>query len=174
MPEIKAAPEIKGYILETKGQRARIKVNKKESERKGLPNYLDCWNSIGAKKGEIVDVQLRELNNKKGMLIMYAIPILSLLAGIIFGNSVAIFFKMDNFYPMIGGGILWLFFGITYSNDFRKDVVKRGEQPVIIDIIYEMETLVEEQEKKDKVAGDLINKKPESIQTEDLEKTKNK
>lgn len=168
-------PEIKGYILEIKGQRARIKVNKKESERKGLPTYLDCWNSIGAKKGEIVDVQLQELNNKKGMLIMYAIPILALLAGIIFGNSVAIFFKIDNLYPMIGGGILWLFFGLIYSSDFRKDVVKRGEQPVIIDIIYEMETLEEEQEKKDKVAGALLNKNPEEVQVEEIEEeTKNK
>lgn len=155
--------EIKGYILETKGQRARVKVNKKESETKGLPNYLDCWNSIGAKKGEIVDIQLQELNPKKGLFIVYGIPFLALLAGIIFGNSVAIFFKVDNFYPMIGGGILWLFFGIIYARDFNKDVTKRGQQPVIVDIIYEMETILEEEEKRAKVAGDLINKDSKKV-----------
>ena len=167
MAEKTKVVEIKGYILETKGQRARIKVNKKQSAMKGLPTYLDCWNSIGAKKGEIVDVQLQELNNKKGMFIMYAIPVLALLAGVIFGNSVSIFFKIDNFYPMIAGGILWGFFGIIYSTDFRKDVAKRGEQPVIVDIIYEMDTLEEEKEKQNQVAGDLAEKKPEKIEVKE-------
>ena len=51
--------EIRGIIVKKQGERAEIKVDKTESELTGLPKYLDCWNPVGAKAGDVREVNVR-------------------------------------------------------------------------------------------------------------------
>lgn len=130
--------EIQGYVISHKGQRARVKVDKEGSTiKKGLPQYLDCWNSIEASEGLLVEVEMRDLDEKKAKMITYGIPVLTLIAGAIFGNSFAIFLKWDRFWSVFVGSVLWFLIGINFSHTFSKDVASKGEQPVITKVIYD-------------------------------------
>ncbi len=129
-------PEIKGLIVECKGERARVKIDQQNSEMKNLPKYLDCWNKIDAKKGMTVKIEMQELDQKKAQKIIYSVPALFLIAGASFGRVIANYFSWDMIWTILGSAVLWLFMGITYARTFRRDAVRKGEQPVIVDVIY--------------------------------------
>lgn len=126
--------EIRGIVVKKHGERAEIKVDKTESELTGLPKYLDCWNPVGAKAGDIVGAEYRDMDETKAKLIMYGLPIGGVLAGVAFGNSLATFFHMDKLPFIAGGVVLWLIVTISYARIFRRDAVRQGRQPVIFEI----------------------------------------
>ncbi|MDO4922361.1 MAG: SoxR reducing system RseC family protein [Phascolarctobacterium sp.] len=126
--------EIRGIVVKKHGERAEVKVDKTESELTGLPKYLDCWNPVGAKAGDIVGAEYRDMDETKAKLIMYGLPLGGVLAGVAFGNSLATFFHMDKL-PFIAGGVaLWLIVTVSYARIFRRDAVRQGRQPVIFEI----------------------------------------
>lgn len=126
--------DIKGIVIKRQGERAEVKVDKTKSTGSNLPKYLDCWNPVNAKAGEVVGVEYQELDKRKAQLIMYGLPVLGLLAGAAFGNSLAIFFHMDRFYFILGGVVLWLLVAINYARIFKRDAMRQGKQPVIVEI----------------------------------------
>ncbi len=126
--------EIRGIVVKKHGERAEIKVDKTESELTGLPKYLDCWNPVGAKAGDIVGAEYRDMDETKAKLIMYGLPLGGVLAGVAFGNSLATFFHMDKLPFIAGGVVLWLIVTISYARIFRRDAVRQGRQPVIFEI----------------------------------------
>ncbi|MEG0831033.1 MAG: SoxR reducing system RseC family protein [Acidaminococcaceae bacterium] len=129
--------EIKGWILEQKGERARIKIDQEKSTAPHLPKILDCWNPTNAKPGDKVEIEMRAFDKKKAKMIIYGLPVFSLMAGAAFGNSVAIFFGWQKLWAIVGGMAIWLFMGMSYVNTFRRDAVREGEQPVVVAITYE-------------------------------------
>lgn len=126
--------DIKGIVIKRQGERAEVKVDKTKSTGSNLPKYLDCWNPVNAKAGEVVGVEYQELDKRKAQLIMYGLPVLGLLAGAAFGNSLAIFFHMDRLYFIAGGIVLWLLVAINYARIFKRDAMRQGKQPVIVEI----------------------------------------
>ena len=126
--------EIRGIIVKKHGERAGVKVDKTESELTGLPKYLDCWNPVGAKAGDIVGAEYRDLDKTKAKLIMYGLPVAGVLAGVAFGNSLATFFHMDKLPFIAGGIVLWLIVTVSYARIFKRDAVREGKQPVIYEI----------------------------------------
>ncbi len=152
-----AETEIIGYVTERIGQRARVRIDKNKSTKQNLPKFLDCWNACEAKKGTQVMVELQTLSPKKAKMTIYGIPILSLLAGLAFGNGFAIAFGWAKMVPIIGGGVLWLLLGWNYSRDFRRDAARKGEQYVISGAYYG-DTDVDES-KKDTGLTDAETKK---------------
>lgn len=126
--------DIKGIVIKRQGERAEVKVDKTKSTGSNLPKYLDCWNPVNAKAGEVVGVEYQELDKRKAQLIMYGLPMLGLLAGAAFGNSLAIFFHMDRLYFIAGGIVLWLLVAINYARIFKRDAMRQGKQPVIVEI----------------------------------------
>ncbi len=126
--------EIRGIIVKKHGERAEVKVDKTESELTGLPKYLDCWNPVGAKAGDIVGAEYRDLDKTKASLIMYGLPVAGVLAGVAFGNSLATFFHMDKLPFIAGGVVLWLIVTVSYARIFKRDAVREGKQPVIYEI----------------------------------------
>lgn len=126
--------DIKGIVIKRQGERAEVKVDKTKSTGSNLPKYLDCWNPVNAKAGEVVGVEYQELDKRKAQLIMYGLPVLGLLAGAAFGNSLAIFFHMDRLYFILGGVVLWLLVAINYARIFKRDAMRQGKQPVIVEI----------------------------------------
>lgn len=139
--------EIRGIVVKKKGERAEIKVDKTESELTGLPKYLDCWNPVGAKAGDTVGAEYRDMDEKKAKLIMYGLPVAGVIAGVAFGNSLATFFHMDQLPFIIGGVALWLLVTVSYARMFRRDAVRQGKQPVIFEI--QAEEMVIDMSKKD-------------------------
>ncbi len=138
--------EIVGIVVKKQGERAQIKVNKSESELKMLPKYLDCWNPIGAKTGDIVGVEYRDLDKRKAQMIMYGLPIAGVLAGVAFGNSLATFFHMDKLPFIAGGIVLWEIVTIAYAHMFKRDAVRDGMQAVIYEV--HVEEMVIDMDKK--------------------------
>lgn len=126
--------DIKGIVIKRQGERAEVKVDKTKSTGSNLPKYLDCWNPVNAKAGEVVGVEYQELDKRKAQMIMYGLPVLGLLAGAAFGNSLAIFFHMDRLYFILGGVVLWLLVAINYARIFKRDAMRQGKQPVIVEI----------------------------------------
>jgi len=51
-----------------------------------------------------------------------------------FGRSLATFFYMDSLWFMVGGVALWLFMAMTYVRTFKRDAVREGVQPVVVEI----------------------------------------
>ncbi len=126
--------EIRGIVTKLNGERAEVKVDKSKSSAASIPRYLDCWNPINAKAGQNVGVEYQALEKRKAQLIIYGLPVLGVIAGATFGNSLALFFHMDKVKFILGGVLLWLLIAVNYVRIFRRDAVRSGLQPVIVDI----------------------------------------
>lgn len=126
--------EIRGIIIKKRGERAEVKVNRAESELKSLPKYLDCWNPVGAKAGDVVGAEYREFDQKKAKAIIYGLPLTGVLAGVACGHSMATFFHMDDLPFIAGCIVLWLIVTVNYARIFKRDAVREGKQPVIYEI----------------------------------------
>lgn len=126
--------EIRGLVVKKNGERAEVKVDKIESELKNLPKYLDCWNPVGAKAGDIVGAEYRDFDQKQAKLIIYGLPVAGILAGVACGHSMATFFHIDELLPIAICIVLWLLVTVNYARIFKRDAVRDGQQPVIYEI----------------------------------------
>ena len=86
---------IKGTVTETHGERAKVRVNFKETTERGMRAYIDCWNPISAHPGDNVVIEYRKVDEKKAKWFQILLPVLCLAAGGIFGHALAGFFKME-------------------------------------------------------------------------------
>lgn len=134
--------EIQGVVLKKQGERCEIKVDREASENKNLPRYLDCWNPIGAKVGDIVGAEYRSLEDGKAKAILYGVPICGLFAGGAFGYAQAIFFGGNPVWYVLGGVAVFEFVSLSYARMFKRDAMRQGIQPVTYEIHVE-ETVVD-------------------------------
>ena len=128
--------EFIGYVIERKGQRAKVKIDRSRCKGTNVPKFLDCWNACEAKIGSEVEVGRQSVNPHKAKLIVYGIPLLCAVAGAVFGNGIARFFRWPSMESIIGGALLWLALGWSYVGPFRKEVVAKGEQWTVMGIYY--------------------------------------
>lgn len=121
---------IKGTVLETHGERAKVRVNFKETDEKGLRAYIDCWNPISAHAGDNVIIEYRKVDERKAKFFQIMLPVICLAAGGIFGYVMAGYFHLEYwFWPFVGGSILvWLFVAYNYIKIFRRDAMTKQEQ----------------------------------------------
>lgn len=123
-----------GMVMKRQGERADVKIDKTRTTEEHLPKYLDCWNPISAKAGEIVEVQYQELGKGKANLITYGFPVLGILAGVACGHSIATFFHDEPLWWIVGAVVLWLGVTVNYARIFKRDAVREGPQPTIVGI----------------------------------------
>ena len=126
--------ELVGLVLEKHGERAKIKLDKDKSKGDKVPKYLEAWCPINAKVGDVVGIEYQEMNKRKMQMVLYGFPVLAVIAGAVFGNSIAIFFGMDKTMPMMSGVVIWLLIAVNYARIFKRDAVREGVQPVVIEI----------------------------------------
>ena len=119
MAEMRA--ELVGLLIEKHGERAKIKLDKDKSKGEKIPKYLEAWCPINAKVGKM-------------QMILYGFPVLSVIAGAVFGNSIAVFFDIDKTMPVMLGVVIWLLVSVNYARIFKRDAVREGVQPVVIEI----------------------------------------
>ncbi|MBQ9763344.1 MAG: SoxR reducing system RseC family protein [Phascolarctobacterium sp.] len=128
------AAEIKGLLIKKYGERAEVKVDRTQTKVTGIPKYLDCWCPINAKVGDVVGVEYQELEKRKGQMVIYGFPVLGVVAGYAFGQSLATFFHMDALWFIVGGIVLWTFIALNYVRTFKRDAIRQGAQPVVVEI----------------------------------------
>ena len=133
-----------GMVMKRQGERAEVKVDKSRTVLAGVPKYLDCWNPISAKAGEIVGVEYQELGKNKANLITFGFPVLGILAGVACGHSLANFFQGDMLIYMGVSVLLWLGVTINYARIFRRDAVREGAQPTIVEVEMKPPVVMEE------------------------------
>lgn len=126
--------EIRGIVVKKQGERAEVKVDKAESELTGLPKYIDCWNPVGAKAGDVVGAEYRDFDQRKAKLVIYGLPVAGILAGVACGHSMATFFHMDELPFIAVCIVLWLLVTVNYAHIFKRDAVREGKQAVIFEI----------------------------------------
>jgi len=145
-----------GMVMKRNGERAEVKVDKTRTAMEGLPKYLDCWNPISARAGEVVGIEFQELAKSKANLITYGFPVLGILAGVACGHSLANFFHGNQWIYMGVATVLWLGVTINYARIFRRDAVREGAQPTIVEIEMKAPTISEQNSVKpnEKVEGD--------------------
>jgi len=129
--------EIQGIVMKTYGERCEIKVDKDASEGSHLPKYLDCWNPIGAKPGDIVGAEYRSMEGSKAKAIFYGVPVFGFFAGAAFGYAQAKFFDLEPWYMVLGGIVLFEMVSINYARIFKRDAMREGIQPVTYEIHVE-------------------------------------
>ena len=49
-------------------------------------------------------------------------------------NSIAVFFDIDKTMPVMLGVVIWLLVSVNYARIFKRDAVREGVQPVVIEI----------------------------------------
>lgn len=130
----KLKSDIIGLLIEKRGERARIKVDKERSVGEKVPKFLEAWCPINANVGDIVGIEYQEMNKRKMQLVLYGFPVLAVIAGAVFGNSLAIFFNIDKALPMLLGVVIWLLLAVNYARIFKRDAVREGIQPVVVEI----------------------------------------
>ncbi|MCQ2565067.1 MAG: SoxR reducing system RseC family protein [Clostridia bacterium] len=136
--------EIWGMVMKRQGERAEVKIDRTKTTVEHLPKYLDCWNPISAKAGEIVGIEYQELSAGKAKLITYGFPVLGILAGLACGHSIANFFQKDPLWFIVVSAILWLGVTINYARIFKRDAVREGAQPTIVEVKMFIPKITEE------------------------------
>ena len=117
MAEMRA--ELVGLLIEKHGERAKIKLDKDKSKGEKIPKYLEAWCPINAKVGDVVGVEYQEMNKRKMQMILYGFPV---------------FFDIDKTMPVMLGVVIWLLVSVNYARIFKRDAVREGVQPVVIEI----------------------------------------
>lgn len=97
---------------------------------------LEARNDIGAKPGQRVAIEIREINMLKAAFVVYILPLFMIFFGVIAGGFVAEGFGYQLLGFQVAGGIIAFILSVVYIKFFdsaaRSDVKM---QPVIIRVL---------------------------------------
>lgn len=154
--------ELIGMVLDRKGERARVRIDHKRSSQEYKGSFVDVWNSISAKPGQMVILENREFDPKKAKLMVYLLVPLCMLAGLAFGNALSVFFTLTDWRKWAVMGLMvaiWGVIGRVYIKTLKRDVLKYGMQLAIVNQWYPpQEKSKEEKEDKPKKAATVARK----------------
>ena len=133
-----------GMVLEVSGRMAKVKTSRhNDCENCGAcpgnsAMVLDARNSIGAKPGQRVLVEIKEINMLKAAFTVYILPLIAAFAGAIVGDFIGRFLGFEELISRLIGGsgmtLLSVWYIKYYDNSARMD---DKMQPTIIQIISE-------------------------------------
>jgi sigma-E factor negative regulatory protein RseC len=119
--------EEEGIIIELlKGNMAKVKVGRHgECKNCGAcPGdsalIIEAQNSIGAKAGQKIAFEMKETNMLMAAFVVYIVPLIAILVGIIVGQAVALKFGYFVQGFQIAGGILAFIISIINIKIFEK------------------------------------------------------
>ncbi len=132
-----------GIVLEViGGNLAKIKASRhNDCENCGAcpgnsAMVLEALNDIGAKPGQRVAFEVREVNMLKAAFIVYILPLIAILMGAMAGGKVAERLSSEVLWWQIAGGVLAFILSVIYikyfDNAARTDVKM---QPIIVRIL---------------------------------------
>lgn len=132
-----------GIVLEVMGGNlAKVKASRhNDCENCGAcpgnsAMVLEALNDVGAKPGQRVAFEVREVNMLKAAFIVYILPLIAVFIGAVAGGSVADRLGSQALWWQITGGVLAFILSVIYIKYFdhaaRTDVKM---QPIIIRIL---------------------------------------
>lgn len=97
---------------------------------------IEAKNAIGAKKGQRISFQIKETNMLMAAFVVYIVPLVAVVVGVIVGQIIAKKFGYDLRGFQIGGGIITFILSMINIKKFDKFVHDNDKmQPVITQII---------------------------------------
>jgi len=131
-----------GIVLEVNNHMAKVKTSRhNDCENCGAcPGnsalVLEARNDIGAKPGQRVAIEIREINMLKAAFIVYILPLITVFIGVVAGGFFAESFGYQPLVLQVIGGVMAFVLSVLYIKFFdsaaRSDVKM---QPIIIRIL---------------------------------------
>lgn len=131
-----------GIVLEVIGKMAKVKASRhSDCENCGsCPGntaiVVEAYNAAGAKPGQLVAIEIREVNMLKAAFVVYMMPLLAVFVGALAGNYVAPYIEIDSLLTSIAGGAGFFALAVWYVKHF--DQVARTDErmrPVVVAIL---------------------------------------
>ena len=136
-----------GIVVDVSGGVAKVSVLKKSACEQcaasgvchpGDMEYLEAANPLGAKKGQKVKVVLAPQVYLKASLILYGVPMVTLVGGAIFGKNMALRFGAEaasDLWAFIAGFACMLV-SFLFIRSYNKKVEKTQKyKPMIVEIL---------------------------------------
>ena len=124
-----------GIIEEIRSTQAKIRIT--DPNYKSSKRVIEAWNNISAKVGEKVLVEERYLDNKKILSMTLGIPVMSAIAGFVFGGVMAGYFNADIWMCRGISTALWLVASLIYTIPLRKNVAANQSSFVVTKVVYD-------------------------------------
>jgi len=131
-----------GVVLEIIGDIAKVKTSRhNDCENCGAcpgnsAMVLEVLNQVGAKPGQRVVVEVREVNMLKAAFIVYILPLIAVFIGALLGGTLAQKFGNESLWFQVAGGAVAFVLSVVYIKYFdaaaRLDVKM---QPTIVRIL---------------------------------------
>ena len=131
-----------GIVLEVIGNMAKVKTSRhNDCENCGAcpgnsAMVLEALNSVGAKPGQRVAIEVQEINMLKAAFIVYILPLIAVFIGALLGGVVAQKFGNESLWFQVTGGVVAFVLSVVYIKYFdsaaRLDVKM---QPIIVRIL---------------------------------------
>ena len=118
-----------GTVIEVYSTQAKVKMGDNQHR------IIDAWNSVGAKVGNKVNVEEREVNIRKLQLITFGLPILAFLAGFLFGGNLANYFDQNVWLGRGIGVVVWSIISLFYIIPLRKNLSGKDNYWIVSKII---------------------------------------
>jgi sigma-E factor negative regulatory protein RseC len=139
--------EEEGIVMEVDGDAAKVAIMKKSACEScaasgvchpGDQEYMDAANPLGAKKGQKVKVVVAPQVYLKASLVLYGIPMVSLVGGAIIAKNLAIHFgtgDQSDLWAFIAG-MLCMIVSFLFLRSYNAKVERTREyKPVIVEIL---------------------------------------
>jgi sigma-E factor negative regulatory protein RseC len=139
--------EEEGIVAEIEGTIAKVAISKKSACEQcaasgvchpGDQEYLEAANPLGAVKGQKVKVVVAPQIYLKASIILYGIPMATLIAGAIIAKNIALRYVGDarsDLWAFIGG-VVCMSISFVFIRSYNKKVEKTQKyKPVIVEIL---------------------------------------
>jgi sigma-E factor negative regulatory protein RseC len=130
-----------GIVIELIGEMAKVKTSRHNDCENcgacpGNSFVLEVRNSIGAKIGQHVIVEVQEIGMLKAAFIVYVLPLLAIFAGAVGGYYLAEYLYQTALWFEVSGGLIAFIFSVLYIKYFDSSARTDAKmQPVIVKII---------------------------------------
>ncbi|SDD72409.1 SoxR reducing system RseC family protein [Sporomusa acidovorans] len=131
-----------GIVLAVNGKMAKVKASRhSDCENCGsCPGntaiVVEALNSVDAKPGQRVAIEIREVNMLKAAFIVYMAPLLAAFAGALAGTYASSYIGMNSLIASIVGGVVFFTLAVWYVKHF--DHMARNDErmrPVVASIL---------------------------------------
>lgn len=131
-----------GIVLETDGQRAKVKVGRHEECGScgacgGAQNVvIEATNSLGAEAGQRVRFEFREEKVLTGAFVVFILPLIFGGIGAVIGHLVAPLLDANGSLPYLLGALVFFLIALGVVKKFDQRAAKdQAAKPVIIEIL---------------------------------------
>lgn len=131
-----------GVVLEIIGNLAKVKTSRhNDCENCGAcpgnsAMVLEALNTVGAKPGQRVAVEVQEINMLKAAFIVYILPLIAVFVGALLGGIFAQKIGNESIWFQVMGGIIAFVLSVVYIKYFDSAArLNVKMQPIIVRIL---------------------------------------